>query len=105
MDGMTRSLAVMCCLAFALFAADAPAQQIIQPGGNLLVPQPPPPPPPKIEVPAVPQLGEVPRPNYVPKTAPPSFGDRVTRCLHEGAAAGLGPNERAAYSRSCANQQ
>jgi hypothetical protein len=33
-----------------------------------------------------------------------SFGDRVTGCLHDGAAAGLGPNERAAYSRSCANR-
>jgi hypothetical protein len=33
-----------------------------------------------------------------------SFGDRISRCLDEGAAAGLGPSDRAAYSRSCANQ-
>lgn len=102
---MKQSFAVMCCLAFALFVASASAQQIIPPGGSQLVPQPPPPPPPKIEVPPIPKLGEVERPNYVPKTAPPSYGDRVTRCLQEGAAAGLGPHDRAAYSRACANQQ
>jgi hypothetical protein len=41
----------------------------------------------------------------VPSSPPPSFSDRVVRCLQQGAAAGLGPNDRAAYSRSCANQQ
>jgi hypothetical protein len=44
-------------------------------------------------------------PSYDYRPAPrPSFGDRVARCLDEGAAAGLGPADRAAYSRSCANQ-
>jgi hypothetical protein len=33
-----------------------------------------------------------------------SFGDRISRCLDEGAAGGLDPGQRAAYSRSCANQ-
>jgi hypothetical protein len=31
-----------------------------------------------------------------------SFGDRIRDCLDEGAAAGLDPAERSAYSRSCA---
>ncbi|WP_249225261.1 hypothetical protein [Tardiphaga alba] len=55
-------------------------------------------------MPVVPKMGDLPSQNYVPKQAPPSFGDRVTNCLQQGAAAGLGPNERAAYSRSCANR-
>ena len=33
-----------------------------------------------------------------------SFGDRISKCLEEGAAAGLGPSQRSAYSRACANQ-
>jgi hypothetical protein len=33
-----------------------------------------------------------------------SFGDRISKCLDDAAAAGLRPGERAAYSRSCANQ-
>ena len=32
------------------------------------------------------------------------FGDRVTKCLDDGAAAGLDPNERSHYSRNCANR-
>ena len=71
---------------------------------NILPPPPPPPPPPKLEVPKIPKLGEIPD---SPKAALPqrgSFSDRVTQCIEQGAAAGLGPNERAAYSRACANQ-
>jgi hypothetical protein len=41
--------------------------------------------------------------NYAPAPQP-SFGDRITTCLDEAAASGLGPSARAAYSRSCANQ-
>lgn len=79
------------------------------------------PPPPPITVPAVPQMNSPPpfalqntTPGYVTQdTLPkqvlkrqrqPSFSDRVARCLDEGAAWGLNPNQRAAYSRSCANQ-
>lgn len=79
-------------------------------------------PPPKIEVPAVPKMDNPPpfalqntTPGVVRQGKPPkqvlkssrrraSFGDRVTRCINDAAAAGLGPNERAAYSRYCANQ-
>jgi hypothetical protein len=41
--------------------------------------------------------------NYAP-TPQPSFSDRITSCLDEAAANGLGPSARAAYSRACANQ-
>jgi hypothetical protein len=75
-------------------------------GGSLFNPPPPPPPPgPQIEVPEIPRMGVPSRQigggQYVPRT---SFHDRITRCLEEGAAAGLGPADRAAYSRSCANR-
>jgi hypothetical protein len=33
-----------------------------------------------------------------------SFSDRISRCLDEGAAAGLNIAERSAYSRACANR-
>jgi hypothetical protein len=71
---------------------------------NLFAPPPAPIPPPRIEVPKVPRMDEVPT---APKLSQPrrgSFDQRVRRCIEEGAAAGLGPNERAAYSRLCANQ-
>jgi len=96
------------CLAVAallmLSAVPALAQGILPPGGGALaVPLPPAPPPPKIEVPVVPKMDDLPRHNYVPQ-ARPSFSDRVTTCLQDGTAAGLRPNERAAYSRACANR-
>jgi hypothetical protein len=42
--------------------------------------------------------------NYAPAPRP-SFSDRINSCLDEAAAGGLGPSERAAYSRSCANSR
>jgi hypothetical protein len=104
---MSRMFRLSMSAAVALLvAAVSPlaAQGVLPPGsGALTVPLPPAPPPPKIEVPVVPKMGDLPRQNYVPQ-ARPSFGDRVTTCLQDGAAAGLGPNERAAYSRACANR-
>ena len=41
--------------------------------------------------------------NYAPP-ARPSFGDRVSNCLSEATASGLGPSESAAYSRACATR-
>jgi hypothetical protein len=92
-------------LALALFVASAAAQQaFIPPGGSQFHPLPPPPTPnPPVSV--TPMFGPRPQPNYVPSSPPPSFHDRVVRCLQEGAAAGLGPSARAAYSSACANQQ
>jgi len=88
----------------ALIAANAAFAQTIPPGGSPFNPPPPaPPPPPKIAVPVVPQMDAPMRQNSAPAPRP-SFGDRINTCLDEGAAAGLGPNERAAYSRTCANR-
>jgi hypothetical protein len=92
-------------LALALVTAGAAAQQIISPGGSQFQPPSPTLPPPVAPVPVTPMFGPRPQPNYVPASPPPSFSDRVVRCLQQGAANGLGPNERAAYSRACANQQ
>jgi hypothetical protein len=92
-------------LAVTLIAADAASAQVqlIPPGGSQFNPPPiPPPPPPKIEVPKIPQMDEVPRQSYQPAPRP-SFSDRVSTCLDEAAASGLGPDEREAYSRACAN--
>ena len=92
-------------LTLVLLAGGAAAQQpIISPGGSQLI-APPPLPPPVPQIPVTPMFGPRPQPNYVPSSPPPSFSDRVVRCLQQGAAAGLGPNDRAAYSRICANQQ
>jgi hypothetical protein len=93
-----------CALLMALAAGNAASAQMLPPGASRFSPPPPAPPPsPKIEVPVVPQMDAPIQQNY--QSAPgPSFGDRITACLDQAAAAGLGPNEREAYSRSCANQ-
>jgi hypothetical protein len=84
---MKRMFATCCIVVGLLCASGIASAQIMPPGFNpRLDPLPPAPPPaPKISVPQVPQIGMVPPPNYV--TAPqPSFSDRVTACLSEGAA-------------------
>jgi hypothetical protein len=105
-----KQLSIIACVAIAaLIAADAAFAQINPPGipfgaSKFNPPLPPPPPSPKIEVPVVPQMDAPPRQNY--QAAPrPSFSDKITTCLQEGAAAGLGPSERAEYSRACANSR
>jgi hypothetical protein len=101
---MKRLLIIACVVTAALIAADAAFAQIIPPGGSIFNPPlPAPPPSPKIEVPVVPQMDAPPRQSYVPAPSP-SFGDRITTCLSEGTAAGLGPSDREAYSRTCANR-
>ena len=74
------------------------------PNPLLLAPPPPPPPPPKLEIPKIPKLGEIAPPPKVRLPQRGLFSDRVSRCLDEGAAMGLGPNERSAYSGICANR-
>jgi len=101
---MKRLSIITLAVAAALFAANTAFAQIIPPGGSRFNPPlPPPPPSPKIEVPVVPQMDAPPRQSYVPPT-PPSFSDRITTCLSDAAASGLGAGEREAYSRTCANQ-
>jgi hypothetical protein len=103
---MKRSCIVVAAAAIAVALSCTPASaQILPPGGGTLLPPPPaPPPPPRIEVPVVPQLDTLPTAPKAQIESRGSFGDRVTGCLQDGAAGGLGPNERAAYSRSCANR-
>jgi hypothetical protein len=100
---MRRSAIIL--IAGALLLATSAAAQV-PPGTNSLSPPlPPPPPPPRIEVPKIPQMDELPSRNYVkPSRDNNSFGDRITKCLDEGAATGLGPTERSTYSRNCANR-
>ncbi|WP_320109729.1 hypothetical protein [Rhodopseudomonas sp. P2A-2r] len=99
------SLILTAIIAVTLAAGGAASAQILPPGGGMLAPPPPaPPPPPAVTVPVVPQLDSTPASPKAGIESRGSFGDRVTGCLQDGAAAGLGPNERAAYSRSCANR-
>jgi hypothetical protein len=125
MTRMSRYAFVILPALFAVVAVSAHAQIPPAPGTSPVIPYPtapPPPPPPPITVPQVPQMNSPPKfelqntsPSLVEQGAPPkpvlkrqrrgpSFSDRVQRCLDEAAAIGLGPNERAAYSRSCATR-
>ena len=121
---MRSSLVLFAAALFVVNASPALAQIPPAPGTSPVIPfptAPPPPPPPPIMVPQAPQMNSPPRfelqnttPSLVEQDGPPksiykperrrSFSNRVQRCLDEGAAMGLGPNERAAYSRSCATR-
>jgi hypothetical protein len=99
------SIIAAAVVAVLLAGGTASAQQLIPPGGSRFNPPlPPPPPPPNIEPPVIPKMDAPIQYNYAPAPRP-SFSDRINTCLDEAAAGGLGPGERAAYSRSCANQQ
>ena len=106
MPSMKRPSILTCALMWALVAAgSASAQQLIPPGGSQFnPPMPPPPQGPNIEVPVVPKMDAPPSQPRVQGLQRGSFSDRVTKCLDDAAASGLGPSERAAYSRACANQ-
>jgi hypothetical protein len=104
---MKRLTIVAFALMSVLAMVDAAgAQQFYPPapGASRFDPPVPKPPEPKITVPVVPKMDELPNRNYVPTSPRPSFGERFSRCLDAAAAAGLGPNERAEYSRGCANR-
>jgi hypothetical protein len=104
---MNRTLIVALCITMAspLVMHDVAQAQILPPGASQFSPPPPPPlPPPPIEVPVVPQMDAPPSQPAVQPSGRGSFSDRINTCLDQGAASGLGPNERAAYSRSCADQ-
>ena len=100
---MKRSSIIIGTIIAALLSASAASAQLIPPGWSQLnLSLPPPLPPPKIEAPVIPQMDAPITQNYAP-TPRPSFSDRINSCLDEAAASGLGPSERSAYSRSCAN--
>jgi hypothetical protein len=88
----------------AMLAGSPVSAQFIPPGSRFNPPLPAPPPPPKIEVPAIPQMDAPPSQPSVNVAPRGSFSDRISECLDEAAAAGLGPNQRSAYSRYCANR-
>ena len=102
---MTRSMILLLSVVMASGVAAGEARaQFLPPGSSALSPPPPaPPPPPKIEVPVVPQMDAPPSRPSAP-VARKSFGDRVIECLDDAAMAGMNPNQRAAYSRACANR-
>jgi len=103
-DIFVMRILIVICLACALLAPGTASAQFIPPGSSQLNPLlPPPPPPPRIEAPVIPQMDAPITQNYAPAPQP-SFSDRITTCLDEAAANGLGPSARAAYSRACANQ-
>lgn len=105
---MSRISTVVPCIGAvlaALVVVNVASAQMLPPGASQFNPPPlPPPPPPKIEVPVVPQMDAPPSQPTAQPSERGSFGDRINSCLDEGAAAGLPPGERAAYSRSCANR-
>ena len=96
------AVVLMLLVAVTLAGGHAVRAQDFSSPPNILPP--PPPPPPKLEVPRIPKLGEIPNSPSIALPQRGSFSDRITQCIEEGAAAGLGPNERAAFSRACANQ-
>jgi hypothetical protein len=102
---MKHASVIICAVAAALlFASPASAQIVIPPGGSQFNPPLPAPlPGPNIAPPVIPQMDAPVSPNYAPAPGP-SFSDRITTCLDQAAASGLGPSDRASYSRSCANQ-
>ena len=101
---MKQSSIIIGAVTAGIIFAGAASAQLIPPGTSQFSPPlPASPPPPKIEVPVVPQMDAPVTQNYAPPPRP-SFGDRINTCLDQAAASGLGPNERATYLRSCANQ-
>jgi hypothetical protein len=87
-----------------LMAGTVFGQQMLPPGWSQFNPPlPAPPPPPRIEAPVVPRM-DAPSQPPVRSERRRSFDERITQCLQDGAASGLGPSARAAYSRACANR-
>ena len=98
-------LSILACAVVAALIAGAPASAQIPPGTSQFNPPlPAPPPPPSMAVPVVPQIDAPPSQPRVQALDRGSFGDRISKCLDEAAAAGVRPGRRAAYSRSCANR-
>lgn len=87
-----------------LMAGTVSGQQMVPPGWSQFNPPlPAPPPAPRIEVPVVPKM-DAPSQPTVRSERRRSFDERITQCLQDGAASGLGPNARTVYSRACANR-
>jgi hypothetical protein len=104
MDRMKPLTFVLAVVMSMLTAGTALGQQMVPPGWSQFNPPLPAPlPQPRIEAPVIPRMDAPSQPRAA-SVRRRSFGDRVTQCLQDGAAAGLGPSARAAYSRPCANR-
>jgi hypothetical protein len=107
MDRMKSLAIVMIISAVAMSMLVAGAvfgQQMIPSGWSQFNPPlPAPPPQPRIEAPVVPRM-DAPSQPRVRSERRRSFDERITQCLQDAAASGLGPSARAAYSRGCANR-
>ena len=100
-----KSHSILLGILLLSLVAPVSAQQMIPPGWSQFNPPlPAAPPPPLIEAPVIPRLDAPPSQPQVRASQRGSFSDRITQCLDDAAAAGLGPAARAAYSRSCANR-
>ena len=97
-----KSLTIISAVVMSmLMAGTVVGQQMLPPGWSQFNPPlPAPPPPPRIEAPVVPKM-DAPSQPRVRSERRRSFDERITQCLQDGAASGLGPNARAAYSRLC----
>jgi hypothetical protein len=105
---MKKFVAAIAFLSIALCLVTVPAataQDAFSSSPSISPPPLPPLPPPKIEIPRIPKMDEIPTSPTAPLAQRRSFNDRVTDCIAEGTAAGLGPNERSAYSAACANSR
>jgi hypothetical protein len=99
---MIRATPCMLILAVVLMSAPAEAQ-IIPPVPDLQsripAPLPPPPEPPIINGP----YQQAPPPGVIIPPRISTFGNRITRCVHDGASAGLRGGRLDRYTRACAN--
>jgi hypothetical protein len=102
---MMKPIVTLLLVAALAVPAGAARAQLIQGPVAPTLPLPQPIPPPRVYVPEVPKLdAPAPTPRAQLPNQRRSFGDRVTDCLTDANAARLSPNDRAAYSRGCANQ-
>jgi hypothetical protein len=102
-DRMKFVTTILCVAISAAMTGAVFGQQMVPPGWSQFNPPLPAPlPPPRIEPPVIPRMDAPSQPRA--STRRRAFDERITHCLQDGAAAGLGPSERAAYSRGCANR-
>jgi hypothetical protein len=104
MAGMRQSSVAIGVVILTFSASLAFGQQMVPPGWSQFNPPlPAAPPSPRIEVPVVPRM-DAPSQPRAQSARRRSFSDRISQCLDDAVASGLGPSARAAYSRACANR-
>ncbi len=99
---MKRIFGIILAAGVMVTAVPALAQLVPWPPdlqNRIPAPLPPPPPPPIINGP----LGQSPPPGVYNPPRLDTYGDRTTRCLHEGAVYGLRGTHLRSYATACAN--